>query len=112
MWQLEVFPGKFTCFFINFNTDSILVDMRGGERWQGARGDAKKEPERLFEPGELLLVDHDGSLVVRTEMADQALLPVAKPAADAASGDVTLPTPGGKKAGASDLLNLDGGDKK
>jgi hypothetical protein len=61
-----------------FLTNTMLVDIRGGEP-------LSKKNRELTEPGELLLLDPSGRLVVRTEMDDgeqykqlSALLEAAK----------------------------------
>jgi hypothetical protein len=54
---------------ITFKTDALLLDVRGGTKWSG---------QQVFEPGELLLVDYDGRLVVHSEIDDLALIPKPK----------------------------------
>jgi hypothetical protein len=50
---------------VDFQTGLMLIDMRGGERQPG-------RDRTATEPAEALLLDSDGSLVVRAELSDSA----------------------------------------
>jgi hypothetical protein len=45
------------------------LDVHGGTKWSG---------QQVFEPGELLLLDYDGRLVVHSEIDDLPLIPKPK----------------------------------
>ena len=47
---------------VDFKTECLVLDMRGGERLPGKT--------RLNGPGEILLLDPDGNLVVRNDVTD------------------------------------------
>jgi hypothetical protein len=53
-------------FKVNYFTHMIVVDLRGGELLRGRRGGSIG----LHAPGNMLLQDPDGNLVVRDEMDD------------------------------------------
>ena len=48
----------------NFQTDSLVVDLRGGEELPG------KAKEKMTAPGEFAMIDGSGKLVVRNELDD------------------------------------------
>jgi len=50
----------------HFDLDSMVLDIRGGERLP--RSSSGSDP--LTAPGELLLIDRDGNLIVRSEVED------------------------------------------
>jgi hypothetical protein len=90
---------------INFKSDALLLDIRGGAKWGN----------QTFEPGELLVLDWDGRLVVRSEIDDISLLP--KPKAFKEDSDVTVTVEKDKdkdkdKKTKSSLFGDDFGDKK
>lgn len=49
-------------FLVDYLSDAMVLDLRGGQGLPGR--------DRLESPGEILLLDADGSLVVRNEVAD------------------------------------------
>ncbi len=48
---------------VDFKTECLVLDLRGGQRLTGKNRD-------LYGPGEILLLDPDGNLVVRNDVAD------------------------------------------
>jgi hypothetical protein len=59
-------PAGGSTFKADFNSDATVIDLRGGERLSGRGGTA------LTAPGEILLLDADGFLVVRDELDDKS----------------------------------------
>ena len=57
-------PGKNDTFEADFNSNATTIDIRGGERLSG-RGE-----NAVTTPGEMLLLDADGFLIVRNELDD------------------------------------------
>jgi hypothetical protein len=60
--------GPATPFKVNYITNAIAVDFRGGERLRGRRTGGLG----LAGAGDILLLDSDGNLIVRNEMEDKA----------------------------------------
>ncbi len=68
----------------DFDTNNILLDIRGGQPF------ARRDP--LAVPGEVLLMDKDGNLIVHNELEDQDAFgdhDFPPPAADAPADDAT-----------------------
>jgi hypothetical protein len=59
--------GPVAAFKVNYFTHAIAVDFRGGERLRGRKGNSLG----LAAPGEILLLDSDGNLMVRDEFDDK-----------------------------------------
>jgi len=82
---------------VNFVTHALTLDMVGGERLPG--------PLRLTTPGELLVMEADGNLVIRNELED--LAQVEDEAESEAAPEKDKPGPGEKpkpSGGGADLL--------
>jgi len=63
MLARRAMPAEQTNSFpVDYMSDAVVVDLRGGHRLPGR--------DRLDSPGEILLLDADGTLVVRNELAD------------------------------------------
>lgn len=94
-----------------FKTDSILLDMRGGDPLPGAKLD-KTEPFRT--PGEFLLIDKYGNLIVGDEFEDteearrELFQEDTPPEAEGSSSSVGT----GLQPRGTDLLGGKSGDKK
>jgi hypothetical protein len=54
-------------FKVNYFTHTVAVDLRGGELLRGRKGSSLK----LSAPGEILLLDPNGNLIVRDELDDK-----------------------------------------
>jgi hypothetical protein len=106
----DVTAGTTKSIKLNFVADATTIDLRGGGRLPGKRGS-----DPMFEPGEVLLLDSDGTLAVRNEMED---LPVVEDLTSAGQ-EPEQPegmTPGGLTSGPSSTSALekmfDGTSKK
>jgi hypothetical protein len=72
-------------FKADFISDATAIDFHGGERLAGRGGNA------LTVPGEMLLLDADGYLVVRNELDDQSLRDDIKNQKNSAAGSTGGP---------------------
>jgi len=59
-----VTAGPTASIKLHYATNATTIDLRGGGRLPGKKGN------EMFEPGEILLLDSDGTLAVRNEMED------------------------------------------
>ena len=73
-------------FKVNYFTHTIVVDLRGGELLRGRKGGNSL---RLAAPGDILLQDPDGNLVVRDELDD--LPTCGEVTRDDASEEIVVP---------------------
>jgi hypothetical protein len=77
--------GSGNTFKADFISDATAIDFHGGERLAGRGGNA------LTVPGEMLLLDADGYLVVRNELDDQSLRDDIKNQKNSAAGSTGGP---------------------
>ena len=77
-------------WLVNYYTEAIAIDFRGGEDLTGKRG------SKLGAIGEILLLDADGNLVVHNELEDLPERDKITAAAEAAANP-TRPTPGNSR---------------
>jgi hypothetical protein len=52
---------------VKFKSDMVVLDIRGGKGISGKNG------SKLTSPGEVLLLDRNGDLVVRNELDDRSM---------------------------------------
>jgi len=85
---------------VDYLTEAITLDMLGGWRLPGK--------DSLTVPGEILLLDSDGSLIVRGELAhlEEQARAQASAAGDTPPGIPTAPSPAGPSDGGMDLLDF------
>ena len=80
---------------VNYETDALALDMRGGEILPGRA--------KLSVPGEMLILDPDGSLVLHNELDDKAAAEDTLASKAATGGDAATPNfpapPGGNDGG-------------
>jgi len=72
-------PETTETFDVDYLTEALVVDINGGQRLPGK--------DRLSAPGEILLLDPDGSLVVHDELEDTAKFQARIKTAEPESGD-------------------------
>ena len=72
---------------VNYQTDSLLLDMRGGDRFPGH--------DKGTAPGEILVWNYDHTLVIRSEAEDQAEVDRVKALAPPPPTTGGTATPGG-----------------
>jgi len=89
--------GVGAAFKVNYFTRAIAVDFRGGERLRGRRGNSLG----LAAPGEILLLDADGNLVVHDELDDKPAYDEVTRTENAAAGAEEGPHPAGVHGGAA-----------
>jgi hypothetical protein len=99
-------PKVETLKTVRFNTNFLLVDLRGGKPLVKPTGPAPRRPvvSTFTEPAEYLLLDPSGNLVVRTETRDAAAY-AAKLAAEKQATADAADAKGGKKGGTIEDLN-------
>ena len=101
-------------FNVDYVTHAIALDFRGGERLHGR----KSSSLGLAAPGEILILDSDGTLAVHDELDDKPACDQITGAedAEATAGADAAPTgvrPGTAGRGAFDkMFNRDGAPKK
>jgi hypothetical protein len=88
-------------FKVNYFTHAIVLDLHGGELLHeplyGRRGNSL----RLTTPGEILLLDSDGNLVVRNELDDRPTCDEITKNDEGAAGVELAPRPAGVHGGAA-----------
>ena len=83
-------------FKVNYFTHAIVLDLHGGEFLHGRKANSL----RLTTPGEILLLDLDGNLVVRDELDDRPACDEITKNDEGAAG-AEPPHPAGVHAGAA-----------
>ncbi len=96
--------GPTTKFTVNYYSNTIAIDFRGGEK--------VSRRSSLFAPGEILLWEPDGTLVVRNESDDKAAIGQLKAAEAPSAGGGVIGGGGALPRGGdnSPLRNLEGPD--
>lgn len=82
-------PGNSDTFKADFNSEATAIDFRGGKRLSGRRGNA------VTAPGEMLLLDADGFLIVRNELDDASTRKQVTTARQNMNRPGGMPAPGG-----------------
>jgi hypothetical protein len=101
----RIFSAGSTTLPIDFLSNATIVDLRGGQRLPGPAG--------LNAGGEILLLDSDGSLVVRNELDDALTYQRISSAAAEPSAEASAARPGGASAGRGlDKYDDDGSKKR
>jgi hypothetical protein len=96
-------------FKVNYFTRAIALDFSGGELLRGRKSNGL----RLAAPGEILLLDADGNLVVRDELDDKATCDQITASENAAAPDGAAPPhagPAGGRGAMDKLFNHDRDD--
>jgi hypothetical protein len=92
--------GPVMKYKVNYYSQSIAVDFRGGEK--------VSRRASLYAPGEILLWEPDGTLSIRNELEDKAAIDQLKAAEAPPPAPGAVPVPGGaatpRRGGALDNL--------
>jgi hypothetical protein len=85
---------------IDLLTGAVLLDMRGGSRLPGG--------SNLNEPGQILMLDLAGRLVVRDELEDEAVYTLHKPPEKKKAPDMGMDPYGGMMDGMEGMEGMEG----
>ena len=93
MMELPVAVAQEVPITVDYFSDAIALDFRGGENLRGRKPGSLK----LIAPAEILVVDADGTLVLHNELDDAAArLKLTAPAGDVRPPGGLQPGPGGR----------------
>ena len=80
---------------VDYITDAITLDLRGGERLLG-------RDRTMTGPGRILLLDHEGILIVRDELDDQTRYVQQRGTSGGSSGEADVDSKPGEEPGTDD----------